>query len=59
MPTHNDSFKTCGSLEALNSTTFLKKCGVKTSAGRHECYILKTHLELPYRNYNLPQYSFG
>ena len=35
--------------EALASTTIFKKCRVKTSLGRQECYILITHLELHYQ----------
>ena len=35
-----------GSMPLL--TTIYKKCGVKTSSEKMECYILKTHLELHY-----------
>ena len=35
MPTINHSFKLCGGLEALTSTTIFKECGVKTMEGRN------------------------
>ena len=47
--TPNHSFKTCGGPEVLTSTIIFRKCGVKTSLRRHECHILKTHLEFPYQ----------
>ena len=46
------SFKTCGGPEAITPTTTFKKCGVKTSSGGQERYILITHLELLYHNSN-------
>ena len=46
--THNFSCKKCGGHEALSSTTIIKKCDVKTSSDRQDCYILKTNLELTY-----------
>ena len=47
--TANHSFRTCGSPEAFTSATMFMICGVRTSSGRQEHYILRTHLELSCR----------
>ena len=47
--TPNHRCKTCGHHEALNSTTIVKICGVKTSSAGQERYILKSHLEFHYQ----------
>ena len=51
------SFEICVGPKALTSTTICKKCGVKTSSGRQERYILKTYLEFPYQDNNLLSFS--
>ena len=43
----NHSFTTCGGPEVLASTTIFKKCGVQTSSGRQERYILSPNCKLP------------
>ena len=48
LPTPNNIVGTCGSLDALSSTTIVNECGVKTSRIGEACCILNPKLELPY-----------
>ena len=42
----NHSLKTCGGPKDLTSITIFKRCSEKSSSGRQEHCILKTHFEL-------------
>ena len=46
--TPNHSYEKRGGPEAFTSITICKKCGIKTSSGMQERYIVKTHWELQY-----------